>query len=69
LQAAGVLCLPAAGFGPAEFMGMPYTNEHTLQVAAARRLCRDRNEYYKLVGLPDGPFKDLAQMAPKLFCA
>jgi hypothetical protein len=69
LQAPGVLCLPAAGFGPAEFTRMPYTNEQTLRAAANQRLCRDRFAYYQSVGLPDGPFKDLIPMEAKLFCA
>jgi hypothetical protein len=69
LQAPSMLCLPKAGYGPAEFMSMPFTKESTLHTAAAQRLCRDRTEYYALVGLTDGPFKDLVKMEPKLFCA
>jgi len=69
LQAPSVLCVPGAGFGATEFMGMPYTTENTLRLAAAQRLCRDRVEYYKLVGMPNGPFQDLKPMAAKLFCA
>ena len=69
LQAPSVLCLPDAGYGSVEFMGMPHTTDGVLRTAATQRLCRDRVEYYKLVGLPDGPFKDLVAMAPKLFCA
>ena len=66
LQAASMLCVP--GFGPPEFMRMPYTTERTLRTAAEQRLCRDRVEYYKLVGLADGPFEDFAPMAARLFC-
>jgi len=69
LQAASVLCVPGAGFGPAEFMGMPFTAKHTLHTAAAQRLCRDRVEYYKLVGVPHDPFHDLEPMDAKLFCS
>jgi hypothetical protein len=69
LQASSVLCLPGAGFGPAEFMDMPPTNGHTLWTAAERRLCRDRNQYYTLVGMKHGPFHDLPAMNNALFCA
>jgi len=69
LQAPSVLCLPGAGFGPAEFMDMPPTNEHTLRTAAEQRLCRDRNQYYTLVGMPHSPFHDLPAMKNALFCA
>jgi hypothetical protein len=69
LQASSVLCLPGAGFGPAEFMDMPPTNGHTLRTAAERRLCRDRIQYYTLVGMKHGPFHDLPAMNNALFCA
>jgi hypothetical protein len=69
LQAASLLCLPAAGFGPSEFATMPRTNENTLRIAAAQRLCRDRVEYYKLVGMETGPFDTLAPMKAGLFCS
>jgi hypothetical protein len=69
LQAASVLCLPAVGFGPAEYMDMPPTNEATLRVAAEQRLCRNRVEYYELVGMENGPFHGLAEMKDALFCA
>lgn len=59
LQAPTVLCVPAAGYGPGEFALMPPTDERTLREAAERRLCRDRVEYYRLVGMPTGPFDDL----------
>jgi hypothetical protein len=69
LQAPSVLCLPKAGFGYLEFVSMPFTKESTLRIAANQRLCRDRMEYYLLVGLTDGPFQDMVKMEPKLFCA
>ena len=69
LQASNILCLPAAGFGPAEFMDMPRTDENTLHIAATQRLCRDRTGYYKLVGMTSGPFDGLVPMDHKRFCA
>ena len=68
LQAASLLCLPGAGFGPSEFASMPHTNEATLRIAAGQRLCRDRVEYYKLVGMETGPFEKLGPMKAGLFC-
>jgi hypothetical protein len=47
---------------------MPPTNEHTLRTAAERRLCRDRIQYYALVGMKHGPFHDLPAMNNALFC-
>ena len=69
LQAASVLCLPDAGYGPVEFMDMPPTDEPTLRTAAERRLCRDRIKYYTLVGMKRSPFHDLPAMSNALFCA
>jgi hypothetical protein len=69
LQAANILCIPNVGFGPTEFMDMPRTDENTLLMAATQRLCRDRVEYYKLVGMTSGPFDGLVPMDPKRFCA
>ena len=69
LQAASVLCLPGAGYGPAEFMDLPPTNEDTLRIAAEQRLCRDRVKYYEFVGMETGPFHGLSEMPNALFCA